>query len=163
MSPEPSEIEGVGTPRSAAWCCRFLGLFKDIFASWRCWRRCGTFNIAAYLLDVLTFYFLLCYRPFGIQFHIETSLFNVFFSKLDRGTVKPVRWNVSESQLDQVKSFGVKKFEDFAWKHMLDFYSCADAGVAPTIARRTLRAVRRRLAPHHEGARLLLPEFSRVW
>jgi Fe-S oxidoreductase len=30
--------------------------------------------------------------------------------------------------LDQVKSFGVKRFEDFTWKHMLDFYSCADCG-----------------------------------
>jgi Fe-S oxidoreductase len=82
----------------------------------------------AYLLDVLTFYFLLCYRPFGIQFHVETSLFNVFFAKLDKGTVKPVRWGISDEQLDQVKSFGVKKFEDFTWKHMLDFYSCADCG-----------------------------------
>jgi Fe-S oxidoreductase len=82
----------------------------------------------AYLLDVLTFYFLLCYRPFGIQFHVETSLFNVYFAKLDRGTVKPVRWGVSDEQLDQVKSFGVKTFEDFTWKHMLDFYSCADCG-----------------------------------
>jgi Fe-S oxidoreductase len=82
----------------------------------------------AYLLDVLTFYFLLCYRPFGIQFHVETSLFNVYFAKLDRGTVKPVRWGVSDEHLDQVKSFGVKTFEDFTWKHMLDFYSCADCG-----------------------------------
>ncbi len=79
----------------------------------------------AYLVDVLTFYFLLCYRPFGIQFHVETSLFNVYFAKLDRGTVKPVRWGVD---VDKVKSFGVKTFEDFTWKHMLDFYSCADCG-----------------------------------
>ena len=85
-------------------------------------------HVGAYVVDVLTFYFLLCYRPFGIQFHVETSLFNVFFAKLDRGTVKPVRWGVSDEQLDQVKSFGVKKFEDFTWKHMLDFYSCADCG-----------------------------------
>ena len=83
---------------------------------------------SAYLLDVLTFYFLLCYRPFGIQFHVETSLFNVYFARLERGTVKPVRWNVSEAQLEQVQSFGVKKFEDFTWKHMLDFYTCADCG-----------------------------------
>jgi Fe-S oxidoreductase len=83
---------------------------------------------SAYLVDVLTFYFLLCYRPFGIQFHVETSLFNVYFAKLDRGAVKPVRWGVSDQQLDQMKSFGVKKFEDFTWKHMLDFYSCADCG-----------------------------------
>ncbi len=85
-------------------------------------------HLGAYLVDVLTFYFLLCYRPFGIQFHVETSLFNVFFAKLDRGTVKPVRWGVGDDKLDQVKSFGVKKFEDFTWKHILDFYSCADCG-----------------------------------
>jgi Fe-S oxidoreductase len=78
------------------------------------------------ILHELTFYFLLCYRPFGIQFHVITSLFNVYFAKLDRGTVKPVRWGVEN--LDSVRYFGVKRFEDFTWKHMLDFYSCADCG-----------------------------------
>jgi Fe-S oxidoreductase len=82
----------------------------------------------AYFLHEVTFYFLLCYRPFGIQFHVETSLFNVYFAKLDKGTIKPVKWGVSDEHLDQVKSFGVKTFEDFSWKHMLDFYSCADCG-----------------------------------
>jgi Fe-S oxidoreductase len=85
-------------------------------------------NIAAYLVHAIAFYFLLCYRPFGIQFHVETSLFSIYFSKLQRGTLKPVRWGVSDEQLDQVKSFGVKTFEDFTWKHMLDFYSCAACG-----------------------------------
>jgi Fe-S oxidoreductase len=84
--------------------------------------------LGAYLVHGLTFFFLLCYRPFGIQFHVETSLFTVFFAKLDRGTLKPVRWGIPDEQLDQVKSFGVKTFEDFTWKHMLDFYSCADCG-----------------------------------
>ncbi|MFZ0420010.1 MAG: (Fe-S)-binding protein [Candidatus Sulfotelmatobacter sp.] len=88
----------------------------------------GRIYFAAYLLHELTFYFLLCYRPFGIQFHVETSLFNVYFAKLDREILKPVRWGVSDEHLDQVKSFGVKSFEDFTWKHMLDFYSCADCG-----------------------------------
>lgn len=82
----------------------------------------------AYVLHQFTFYFLLCYRPFGIQFHVETSFFNVLFGKLHRGTIKPARWGVSEEQLEQMKSIGVKKFEDFTWKHMLDFYSCADCG-----------------------------------
>src|SRR5579859_604725 len=85
-------------------------------------------NIGAYLVHEIAFYFLLCYRPFGIQFHVETSLFSIYFSKLQRGTLKPVRWGVSDEHLDQVKSFGVKTFEDFTWKHMLDFYSCADCG-----------------------------------
>jgi len=85
-------------------------------------------SFTAYLAHELAFYFLLCYRPFGIQFHVETSLFSIYFSKLDRERLKPVRWGVSDERLDQVKSFGVKKFEDFTWKHMLDFYSCADCG-----------------------------------
>ncbi len=85
-------------------------------------------HFGATFLHQVTFYFLLCYRPFGMQFHVETSLFNIYFAKLDRGTVKPVKWGVPDERLDQVKSFGVKKFEDFTWKHMLDFYSCADCG-----------------------------------
>jgi len=88
----------------------------------------GKFCFAGFLIHQITFYFLLCYRPFGIQFHVETSLFNVYFSKLERGTLKPVRWGLGEGHLDQLKSFGVKTFEDFTWKHMLDFYSCADCG-----------------------------------
>jgi Fe-S oxidoreductase len=84
--------------------------------------------LGAYLTHELTFFFLLCYRPFGIQFHVETSLFSIYFAKLDRETLKPVRWGVPDEHLDQVKSFGVKTFEDFTWKHMLDFYSCADCG-----------------------------------
>ncbi|MGB7847907.1 MAG: (Fe-S)-binding protein, partial [Candidatus Acidiferrum sp.] len=88
----------------------------------------GRLYFGAYLVHELTFYFLLCYRPFGIQFHVETSLFNIYFAKLDREILKPVRWGVDDEHLDQVKSFGVKTFEDFTWKHMLDFYSCADCG-----------------------------------
>ena len=88
----------------------------------------GNLYFGAYLLHEVTFYFLLCYRPFGIQFHVETSLFNIYFAKLDHGTLKPVKWGVSDEHLDQVKSFGVKTFENFTWKHILDFYSCADCG-----------------------------------
>jgi Fe-S oxidoreductase len=88
----------------------------------------GSLYFGAYLLHEVAFYFLLCYRPFGIQFHVETSLFTIYFAKLDRGTLKPVRWGVSDEELDRVKSFGVKTFDDFTWKHMLDFYSCADCG-----------------------------------
>ncbi len=106
---------------SLPWMFKNALLAAPLTAVWNLYR-------GSYVLDVLTFFFLLCYRPFGIQFHVETSLFSVFFAKLDRGTVKPVRWGVADEQLDQVKSFGVKKFEDFTWKHMLDFYSCADCG-----------------------------------
>lgn len=82
----------------------------------------------SYLAHVINFYVLLCYRPFGIQFHVETSLFNVYFAKLDREQLKPVRWGVTEEELTSSQSFGVKRFQDFTWKQMLDFYSCADCG-----------------------------------
>lgn len=84
--------------------------------------------LGAYLLHGVTFFVLLCYRPFGIQFHVETSFFSIWFAKLDRSVLKPVRWGVPDDHLDQVKSFGVKSFTDFTWKHILDFYSCADCG-----------------------------------
>ncbi|MFP4392618.1 MAG: (Fe-S)-binding protein [Desulfohalobiaceae bacterium] len=82
----------------------------------------------SYFAHDLIFFFFLCFLPFGKHFHVLTSIFNVFFMKLDRGVVKPVKWGVSEEELDNLESFGVKYFEDFTWKHMLDFYTCVDCG-----------------------------------
>lgn len=91
--------------------------------------RLQNLHLGAYLVHEVTFFSFLCFLPLGKHFHVITAVFNVYFAKLDgRGTVKPVRWGVAEAQLDQVKSFGVKKFQDFTWKQMLDFYSCADCG-----------------------------------
>ena len=59
-----------------------------------------------------------------------------------------------------MKSFGVKKFEDFTWKHMLDFYSCADCGrcsdQCPVECRRqaTVAAV-----PQHQSAGLRFQHY----
>ena len=101
--------------------------FKNVLL-WISAAKLQTIYLGAYWTHELTFFFLLCYRPFGVQFHVETSLFSIYFGKLDREILKPVRWGISDEQLDQMKSFGVKTFEDFTWKHMLDFYSCADCG-----------------------------------
>lgn len=85
-------------------------------------------HLTAYFFHELIFFFFLCFLPLGKHFHIITSLFSVFFMKIHKGTIKPVRWGIPEDELDYLESFGVKKFEDFTWKHMLDFYSCADCG-----------------------------------
>ncbi|MFZ7126567.1 MAG: heterodisulfide reductase-related iron-sulfur binding cluster [Desulfobacterales bacterium] len=85
-------------------------------------------HIGAYFVHDLTFFFFLCFLPMGKHFHVITSLFNVYFMRLDKGTVKPVRHGIKPGELDQLASFGVKRFEDFTWKHILDFYSCADCG-----------------------------------
>lgn len=85
-------------------------------------------HLVSYFAHELVFFFFLCFLPNGKHFHVITSLPNVFFRKMSSGSVKPVRWGVAADELDNLASFGVKKFEDFTWKHMLDFYSCADCG-----------------------------------
>lgn len=83
---------------------------------------------AAYLIHEVVFFSFLCFLPLGKHFHVITSLFNVFFMRLQRGNIKPVRHGVSDEALDNLDSFGIKQLEDFTWKHILDFYSCADCG-----------------------------------
>ncbi len=85
-------------------------------------------HIFAYFVHDLTFFFFLCFLPLGKHFHVITSIFNVFFMRVKKGNIKPVMHGVTDEQLDDLESFGVKKLEDFTWKHMLDFYSCADCG-----------------------------------
>lgn len=85
-------------------------------------------HLVAYYVHDLTFFFFLCFLPLGKHFHVITSLFNVFFMRIVRGNIKPVRYGVSDDQLDDLESFGVKTLDDFTWKHILDFYSCADCG-----------------------------------
>jgi len=87
-----------------------------------------TIHIVSYYVHDLTFFFFLCFLPLGKHFHVITSIFNVFFMRLERGNVKPVMHGVDEEGLDELESFGVKKLEDFTWKHILDFYTCADCG-----------------------------------
>lgn len=82
----------------------------------------------AYFLHLIVFFGFLCYLPFGRLFHLVVALPTLFSMKLDKGTVKPVRWGVDDDHLDGLESFGVKQFEDFTWKQMLDFYACADCG-----------------------------------
>ena len=87
-----------------------------------------TLHIVMYYIHDLTFFFFLCFLPMGKHFHVITSLFNVFFMRVKKGNIKPVKYGVTAEELDDLESFGVKKLEDFTWKHMLDFYSCADCG-----------------------------------
>lgn len=85
-------------------------------------------HLSAFYIHEFIFFFFICFLPWGRFFHLITALPNLFFMKLAKGTVKPVRWGVADEQLDELESFGVKRFEDFTWKHILDFYSCADCG-----------------------------------
>jgi len=85
-------------------------------------------HLSSYFTHELFFFSLLCLLPFGRFFHLITALPDLFSMKLNKGTVKPVQWGLSEEEIEGLESFGVKKFEDFTWKHVLDFFSCADCG-----------------------------------
>jgi Fe-S oxidoreductase len=114
----PAEI---APPLTLAW------FFKHLFrGAWI--ETLEGIHSTTYFIHEITFFFFLCFLPMGKHFHVITSIFNVFFMRLDKGNVKPVRYGVSEEGLDDLESFGVKVFEDFTWKHMLDFYTCADCG-----------------------------------
>ena len=120
-------------------------------------------HIVSYYVHDLTFFYFLCFLPFGKHFHVLTSFFNVLFMRLDRGKVKPVRYGLAKEELDELESFGVKKLEDFTWKHMLDFYSCADCGRCSDQC--PANAVKRPLSPRFITikARDLLFKTFPVW
>ncbi len=86
----------------------------------------ASLHLASYWAHILVFFGLLNYLPISKHFHVITAIPNVFFANLDRGAIKPVRWGVDDwMELDEV---GVGRFNSFTWKHVLDFYSCADCG-----------------------------------
>ncbi len=85
-------------------------------------------HVVSYFVHDIVFFFFACFLPFGKHFHVFTSFPNVFFMRLDTGNIKPVKFGVADDKLDELESFGVKKLEDFTWKHLLDFYTCADCG-----------------------------------
>lgn len=113
--------EGFVTPLTLAWLLYLpLLMFPDSMLQF--------LHIAAFYVHDITFFFFLCFLPLGKHFHVITSLPNVFFMRVKKGNIKPVQHGVADEQLDDLESFGVKKIEDFTWKHILDFYSCADCG-----------------------------------
>ena len=80
----------------------------------------------SYWLHILTFFFFLNFLPLGKHFHIITALPNIFFRKLEKGSLKPARWGVEN--IEDLETIGIEKFEDFTWKHMLDLFSCTECG-----------------------------------
>ncbi|MDQ1238813.1 MAG: hypothetical protein QG577_998 [Thermodesulfobacteriota bacterium] len=83
-------------------------------------------HISGYWAHILVFFGLLNYLPISKHFHVITAIPNVFFANLNKGQIKPVSWNTKEWM--DLPEIGVGKFESFTWKHVLDFYSCADCG-----------------------------------
>jgi len=83
-------------------------------------------HLGGYWAHILVFFGLLNFLPISKHFHVITAIPNVFFANLHHGTIKPVQCGVTDWM--ELPECGVGKFEAFTWKHILDFYSCADCG-----------------------------------
>jgi len=84
-------------------------------------------GLAGFWVHNVALCFFGCYLPVSKHFHVITALPNVFLGKLPpAGRVKPPRHDVSDSS--ELEQIGVRRLEDFTWKHLLDFYSCTDCG-----------------------------------
>jgi Fe-S oxidoreductase len=83
-------------------------------------------NKLSYWLHIICFFLFLVFLPLGKHFHIITALPSVFLRKLRKGSIKPARWGVDD--IEDLDSLGIEKFEDFTWKHILDFLSCTECG-----------------------------------
>ncbi|MGO9118012.1 MAG: (Fe-S)-binding protein [Desulfomonilaceae bacterium] len=83
-------------------------------------------HMGGYWLHIVIFLAFLNYLPTSKHFHVITAIPNVFFAKLNKGSIKPVQCGVQDWM--DLPECGVTRFKAFTWKHMLDFYSCADCG-----------------------------------
>jgi Fe-S oxidoreductase len=83
-------------------------------------------HVAGYWSHIVVFLALLNYLPISKHFHVITAIPNVFFANLNKGTIKPVEYGVKDWM--ELPDCGTGRFERFTWKHILDFYSCADCG-----------------------------------
>jgi len=108
-------------PGTLAWF--FRNVFMDTPVE-----KLQAIHVATYFIHDFTFFFFLCFLPLGKHFHVITSIFNVFFMRLRRGNIKPPVYGLTDEEIENLDSIGVKKLDDFTWKHILDFYTCADCG-----------------------------------
>ncbi|MEJ2718560.1 MAG: (Fe-S)-binding protein, partial [Deltaproteobacteria bacterium] len=83
-------------------------------------------HIGSYWAHLIILFTFLNYLPISKHFHVITAIPNVFLAKLQKGTIKPVRWDVDDWM--DLEECGTGTFRQFTWKHALDFFSCADCG-----------------------------------
>lgn len=84
-----------------------------------------TTYVAMWWLHLITLYAFANELPYSKHFHVYTSLFNVFFAKLDHPGKLPT---MDLENVDENTRFGIATVTDFTWKQMLDMYTCTECG-----------------------------------
>jgi len=109
-------IEGAYLPVSTAVSGMFSGLSQ------------GTLQMiysSLWWIHLITLYYFANELPYSKHFHVYTSLFNVFFAKLD----PPGKLATMDLEnVDEDTRFGIATVTDFTWKQMLDMYTCTECG-----------------------------------
>ncbi len=81
-----------------------------------------------YWIHVLTVFFFLDYLPVSKHLHLMATPFNVFFKNYGAKAALPLIPNIEERE-----DYGVKSFEQFTWKQLLDGYACTECGRCNTV------------------------------
>ncbi len=76
-------------------------------------------------LHLVTLYYFANELPYSKHFHVYTSLFNVYFTKLEPAGKLAT---MDLENIDESTRFGVSTVTDFTWKQMLDMYTCTECG-----------------------------------
>ena len=76
-------------------------------------------------IHLITLYIFANELPYSKHFHVYTSIFNVFFAKLDAPGKLPT---MDLENVDENTRFGISTITDFTWKQMLDMYTCTECG-----------------------------------
>jgi Fe-S oxidoreductase len=80
---------------------------------------------ASWWIHLITLFYFANELPYSKHFHVYTSLFNVFFAKLD----PPGKLATMDLEnVDENTRFGTATVTDFTWKQMLDMYTCTECG-----------------------------------
>jgi Fe-S oxidoreductase len=79
-------------------------------------------GVTAWWAHNLAVLVMLNFLPRAKHFHVITSLFNVFFSKLE-----PIG-ALSKQDLENATTFGTSHIDQFTWKQVLDMFSCTECG-----------------------------------
>lgn len=76
-------------------------------------------------LHLVTLYYFANELPYSKHFHVYTSLFNVYFTKLEPAGKLAT---MDLENIDESTRFGISTVTDFTWKQMLDMYTCTECG-----------------------------------
>jgi Fe-S oxidoreductase len=109
-------IDGSYLPVSALFASLLAGFSGDALQavySWTWW------------IHLFTLYVFANELPYSKHFHVYTSIFNVFFAKLDAPGKLP---SMDLENVDENTRFGISTITDFTWKQMLDMYTCTECG-----------------------------------